>query len=153
MHTLKICPDLVPDAAIAKVLAVAVSGLFIVNPDLLFAVALLFVLNALTTFWLAYTRDRGSYRGLVISTVQRFVGYTIAGVTIVLFSTIAGDLEFVRRFFFAGVGGLEAAVTLGMIARIVPRFKPLYLAVLRWLDKNTPIDAKAEEVNDMIDAE
>lgn len=146
------CPDMVPDSGLAKIMAGIATGFFVVSPRLLWLVGLLFVLNVVTSFWLTWSvAENGEYVSLIHSALQRAFGYAIAIVAVVLFSLLLGDIETMRRVLLGGIGGVETAVTLGMVARIVPRLRPLYLRSIKWVDQKTPIDMSSKEIESIID--
>jgi len=143
-------PDLLPDSPLSLVLAGMVGGLFAVRPELVVGVAVLFGLNTVVSFWMTATTAAGTYISLAQATVERGMGYVIALLMLTVLSWMLGDIAVLRQIAFGAIGAIETAVALGMLARMLPRFRPVYVGLLRWIDHNTPLSTSIEEIEELI---
>jgi hypothetical protein len=76
--------------------------------------------------------------------------YALVMPSVVLLSNIVG-VDVLRRVAFGAAAGWEVAVTLGICARISPRFRPVYEGLVQALDKWVPFDVTERGVDDAID--
>ncbi|AFJ21504.1 hypothetical protein [Salisaeta icosahedral phage 1] len=144
-------PDLMPDSALAKILVGGFSALLYVKEDILLAAVALFALNTLVSIWYTFIEPERLMVDLAEGTFKRLGAYIIALMMIVVWSRMVGDIEVIRRFAFSAVGGIELAVALGTLARIVPGFETYYLWVLRWIRQYTPIEPSDEDIQRLIE--
>jgi hypothetical protein len=72
--------------------------------------------------------------------------------SVLILSTIVG-VDLLQRIAFGAAAGWEVAVTLGLGARLSPRFRPIYETVVQAIDEHTPADLTEDDVTDAIDRE
>lgn len=144
------CPDLLPDSPLSLMLAGMIGGLFAVRPELVIGVVVLFVLNAIVSVWMTAATAAGTYISLVQAIVERGIGYTIALLMLTVLSWMLGDIAVLRQIAFGAIGAIETAVALGMLARMLPRFRPVYVGLLRWIDDNTPLSTSVDQIEKLI---
>ncbi|WP_103030011.1 hypothetical protein [Salinibacter altiplanensis] len=146
-----VASDLVPDSGLAKLVVPAIAGFSAaINWEPIGLVAVIFLLNVLATAW-AHSRLGGRKpKEIAISTVNRALGYLFVVPSVLIFSKVIGDVEFVRRFIVSAVGGIELVYTVALVARVIPRIRPLYIGIVSWVDNNTPLSMESEEVDRII---
>lgn len=167
MHHSKIRPamkqwayDLVPDHPLSVIITgtvILVANLFQVSTTLIWAALILFFLNSAMSFvW--SLKVRGVINGELGATLAyRLVGYVIGLAAVIVFSnlpSIGGDGGMrLRAIAFQAVAGIEFVVTLGLLARIVPLFRPFYVGLLRVTDNMIPwVDFGTKKIEAAIDS-
>jgi len=137
--------DLIPDHPLSAVFAslfVLLGSLFEVATELVVAALVLFILNCLMSFLWSY-RIKGKLNGELGATLgYRLMAYIIGLGGVIVFSNMAiPDFvgERLRETAFQAVAGIEFVVSLGLLARVVPLFRPIYAGLLEWTDSLIPI--------------
>jgi hypothetical protein len=148
-------PDLIQDHPIAvffAFLGIAIGEVLKVPTTIIWVGIGLFGLNVVTTYIFTYQRTNSINGELVQATFLRTYAYVAGGGVILLLSVVfPGVAKVAQEVVFRGVAGVEGVVTLGMLARMVPRFRPLYRGTMKKLDSVLPWNFGSDQVSAILD--
>ena len=150
MRRLTDITDLLPSSPIAKAVSAAAGGLLMVEPELVFGLAVVVGLNAMMSVLYSFRTDSQTAALVLYWLVMRVLVYIITLTGIIILSNMM-SVDVLRRLVFGGAAGWEVAVTMGLGARISPQFAPIYHRVMKSIDEHTPLDATVDDVNTTID--
>jgi len=150
MQTLARTREIMPDTALAKGASALAASLLMVEPRLVWGLGAVIVLNAVASIWYARRADDRTSVTVIRWLILRCGVYALVLPSVVLLSNIVG-VDMLRRIVFGGAAGWEVAVTMGIGARISPRFRPVYEQVQEAISENTPLDIEEDDVSDAID--
>lgn len=151
-----VSPDVVPDHPLVLffgVSGIALGDLLKVSPGLVWGATVILLFNVITTFVFTYWRDNEINGELIQSTVLRVGGYIVCLAGVLIWSNMgsgeAGGA--IREIAFRGIAGIELGVMVGMFARMVKRFRPIYRAIITTLDRTLPFDFGSKQVSAILD--
>jgi len=150
MRTLARTREIMPDSTLAKGASALAASLLMVEPALVWGLAAVVVLNAVASLWYAHYTDVRTAVTVIRWLVLRLGVYALVMPSVILLSNILG-LGMLRRIVFGGAAGWEVAVTMGICARLSPRFRPIFDWAMQVLDRHTPMDMNKGDVGDAID--
>lgn len=150
MRTLARTREVMPDSSLAKGASALAASLLMVEPALVWGLGAVVLLNALASVWYASRTDHRTATTVLRWLVLRIGVYCLVMPSVILLSNIVG-VDMLRRIAFGGAAGWEVAVTMGICARISPRFRPIYEGVVGYLDNHTPLEVTEDGVGDAID--
>ena len=142
--------DLLPASPIAKLVSATAGALLLVEPELVYGLAIVIALNALMSVWYSFRVDDQTASVVLYWLVMRVLVYIITLASIVTLSNMV-QMDMMRRLAFGAIAGWEVAVTLGLGARLSPRFQPIYKQLMMLVGEYTPLDASTEDVDASID--
>jgi hypothetical protein len=150
METLARTRDMMPDSAPAKGASAVAASLLMVQPELVWGLVAVVVLNAISSLWYALHTDQRTATMVLYWLGLRIGVYLLVLPGLIIFSNMLG-VDVLKRLVFGAAAGWEVAVTMGLGARISPRFRPIYERAMDALDKHTPLDLDSSEVGSLID--
>jgi len=150
MRTLARTREIMPDTTLAKGASAVAASLLMVEPELVWGLAAVVLLNGITSLWYAMRTDHRTATTVLRWLVLRLGVYALVMPSVIILSHLM-EADMLRRIAFGAAAGWEVAVTMGIAARISPRFRPIYEATIKALDRYTPFEVSTEEVTDSID--
>lgn len=150
METLARTRDLMPDSSLAKGASAVAGSLLLVEPELVWGLAAVVLMNAVASLWYAVRIDDRTAAMVMYWLVVRIGVYLLVMPSIIIFSNVV-DVEVLRRLVFGAAAGWEVAVTIGLGARISPRFRPIFESVVDTLNEHTPMDLEKSQIGSLID--
>jgi len=150
MRTLARTREIMPDTTLAKGASAVAASLLVVEPELVWGLAAVIIFNAVASIWYAARTDGRTARTVIRWLIIRIGVYLLVMPSVILFSNIV-SVDLLRRIAFGGAAGWECAVTMGICARISPRFRPVYEQVVSTVDEHTPVDVTEDNIDDAID--
>ena len=141
---------MLPESALAKSIAAVLASLLMVEPELVWGLVVIIVLNAMVSLWYTVYSDERTV-GLVLRwLVTRMMVYVVTIMSVVVLSNMTG-IDIIRRIAIAGVAGWEVAVSFALGARISPAFRPVYTQLVQVLDEHTPFEIDTDDLDRRID--
>ena len=150
METIARTREVMPDSTLSKGASALAASLLMVEPELVWGLIAVVLLNAIASLWYGIRSDDRTALTVVRWLILRIGVYLLVMPSVVILSRILG-VEMIQRTAFAAAAGWEVAVTLGLGARLSPRFRPVYETVVKAIDENTPADLTEDDVTDAID--
>jgi UPF0716 family protein affecting phage T7 exclusion len=150
MQTLARTREIMPDSTLSKGASALAASLLMVEPELVWGLIAVVILNAIASLWYAIRTDDRTALTVVRWLILRVGVYLLVMPSVLILSTIVG-VDLLQRIAFGAAAGWEVAVTMGLCARLSPRFRPVYEAVVTAIDEHTPADLTEDDVTDAID--
>ena len=150
MQTLARTREIMPDSTLSKGASALAASLLMVEPELVWGLIAVVILNALASLWYAIRTEDRTAVTMVRWLILRIGVYLLVMPSMLILSRIVGA-PLLERIAFGAAAGWEVAVTLGLCARLSPRFRPIYEAVVQAIDEHTPADLDDDDVSDAID--
>ena len=150
MQTLVRTREIMPDTTLAKGASAVAASLLMVEPRLVWGLGAVVALNAVASIWYACRHDDRTAATVIRWMMLRCGVYSLVLPSVIVLSNIV-SVDMLRRIVFGGAAGWEVAVTMGIGARISPRFRPIYEQVHAAIDQYTPFDIDEDDVSDAID--
>ncbi len=142
--------DLMPDSSLAKGASAVAGSLLLVEPELVWGLAAVVLMNAVASLWYAVRIDDRTASMVLYWLVVRVGVYLLVMPSIIIFSNVV-DVEVLRRLVFGAAAGWEVAVTIGLGARISPRFRPIFESIVDTINEHTPLDLEKSQIGSLID--
>lgn len=150
MQTLARTREIMPDSTLSKGASALAASLLMVEPELVWGLIAVVILNAIASLWYAIRTDDRTAVTVVRWLILRIGVYLLVMPSMLILSRIVGA-RLLERIAFGAAAGWEVAVTLGVCARLSPRFRPVYEAAVTAIDEHTPADLDEDDVTDAID--
>jgi len=150
VRTLARTREIMPDTTLAKGASAVAASLLMVEPELVWGLAAVVLLNAITSLWYAMRTDTRTATTVLRWLVLRLGVYALVMPSVIILSNLT-EVDMLRRIAFGGAAGWEVAVTMGIAARISPRFLPVYERFVEYFDEHSPFDVTKEDVDETID--